>query len=423
MVRLALRIGVAGILAAAFFAWGIVAQKNDVFPWPQLKRLTNPEHHRPRELVESRSPRTAEALAALPYAQATADINTHLRDVLTFDEERAFPGFNFYSSRTAEAARLIAMDGTTVHEWSYDTRGEWMSTVLQPNGDLFAIVEDRQLICLDADSNLLWAWDGRAHHDVAVHDGEIHVLSRRERIVPAIHAERETLEDTVIVLSMDGAVLREYSVLDAVSRSPHGYLIPWLEDVDLHVKGRPTGKPLDVMHVNSIEIFDGSLGDRSPLFARGNLLMASRHINAVFILDGDTHDVLWLWGPMNIALPHHPTLLPEGRVLLFDNGLRESRVLEVDPADNRVVWRFREKGFFTRSRGGAQRLPNGNTLVTESDPGYAFEVTPQGEVVWKFANPDVSDDDKRSAIWRMIRFAPGTLTFLEEGLDPVSGGM
>ena len=33
------------------------------------------------------------------------------------------------------------------------------------------------------------------------------------------------------------------------------------------------------------------------------------------------------------------------------------------------------------------RLTNGNTLITESDGGRLFEVTPEGEIVWEFINP------------------------------------
>jgi hypothetical protein len=36
---------------------------------------------------------------------------------------------------------------------------------------------------------------------------------------------------------------------------------------------------------------------------------------------------------------------------------------------------------------GANRLPNGNTLICESVSGTIFEVTPKGETVWKYANP------------------------------------
>ena len=37
---------------------------------------------------------------------------------------------------------------------------------------------------------------------------------------------------------------------------------------------------------------------------------------------------------------------------------------------------------------GANRLPNGNTLICESVSGTILEVTPEGKTVWKYINPD-----------------------------------
>lgn len=37
--------------------------------------------------------------------------------------------------------------------------------------------------------------------------------------------------------------------------------------------------------------------------------------------------------------------------------------------------------------GLAQRLPNDNTLITESSFGRFFEVTNEGEIVWEYVNP------------------------------------
>jgi hypothetical protein len=54
-------------------------------------------------------------------------------------------------------------------------------------------------------------------------------------------------------------------------------------------------------------------------------------------------------------------------------------------------------------RGGAQRLPNGNTLITESDKGRAFEVTREGEIVWDFYNPDTGSEGRTGIIYRFFR--------------------
>jgi len=62
-------------------------------------------------------------------------------------------------------------------------------------------------------------------------------------------------------------------------------------------------------------------------------------------------------------------------------------VLEFDLDDLSVVWSFTEPGFFTNGAGAQQRLPNGNTLITESERGRVIEVSPDGEVVWEYINP------------------------------------
>jgi hypothetical protein len=95
-------------------------------------------------------------------------------------------------------------------------------------------------------------------------------------------------------------------------------------------------------------------------------------------------------------------------VLIFDNGMLRgwSRVVEVDPETDRIVWEYPgEKGapFYTRGRGGSQRLPNGNTLIAESNEGRAFEVTRSGEIVWEFRNPRIVDGHRR-AIVRMRHY-------------------
>ena len=43
--------------------------------------------------------------------------------------------------------------------------------------------------------------------------------------------------------------------------------------------------------------------------------------------------------------------------------------------------------FYSRYKSAAQRLLNGNTLITESLCGRIFEVTPEYETVWEYISP------------------------------------
>lgn len=349
---------------------------------------------------------TIEQLTALGYIEGTVDDADH-SGVYHHDEARSQSGLNFYSSAASPGALLIDMNGDVVHSWSAGV-DQWSHATLLPDGSVIALLNDRGLMRLSVDSTVQWQWSGRAHHDLAIEpDGSMVVLTHSNRIIPEIHPTAAILSDELTFFSADGevtdTVCLEARILDSAWRA----LLPSVSHRLVE-----DGKPLELLHSNHVEVFDGRLAARSPLYEAGNLLVSMRNINAVAILDGEDHTIEWLWGPGNLTFQHHPTLLDDGRILLFDNGTESSRVLTVDPLTNAIDWEYRADDFFTRHRGSNQRLPNGNTLITESDAGYVFEVTPDGERVWAYANPAMKES-LRMAIWRMVRVDPALLTFLE----------
>jgi len=77
------------------------------------------------------------------------------------------------------------------------------------------------------------------------------------------------------------------------------------------------------------------------------------------------------------------------------------------------AWIYQEKGdFFSSFISGAQRLPNGNTLICEGSTGRLIEVTPAGERVWLYENVYGGDTDRGEnappvppkAIFRCLRY-------------------
>ena len=60
------------------------------------------------------------------------------------------------------------------------------------------------------------------------------------------------------------------------------------------------------------------------------------------VIDRQTGTIVWAWGPGVIDGQHIPHMLPNGHILLFDNGaLRgHSRVLELDPLTETVEWEY-----------------------------------------------------------------------------------
>ncbi|MET0689712.1 MAG: aryl-sulfate sulfotransferase, partial [Candidatus Binatia bacterium] len=129
----------------------------------------------------------------------------------------------------------------------------------------------------------------------------------------------------------------------------------------------------------------------------GDIAVSFRNISTVIIIDRKTGEVIWKLGAPPLSGQHAPTPLPNGNLLLFDNGphrldhtMTFSRIIEVDLATKQIVWKYQERReyeFYSPRISNARRLPNGNTLVCEGDFGRFFEVTSAGELVWEYVNP------------------------------------
>ena len=106
-------------------------------------------------------------------------------------------------------------------------------------------------------------------------------------------------------------------------------------------------------------------------------------------------------------------MLSSGRMLVFDNGPFRgySRVLEIDPLSGSILWSYGEEPrerFHSPYLSGAQRLPNGNTLICEGQSERLFEVTPNKEIVWDFHSPFVGQAPQHlgKRIHRATRYSP-----------------
>ena len=136
-------------------------------------------------------------------------------------------------------------------------------------------------------------------------------------------------------------------------------------------------------------------------------------LDAFFKIDRADGAVLWRFGEEGdfamltehewpwIDHSHAPQILPDGNVLLYDNGIYPdrpmSRVIEYELDEEAmtasIAWEYpgelADDPWFTSFWGDADRLANGNTLVTAGSvlefdtPSTLFEVTADGAKAWQ----------------------------------------
>lgn len=316
------------------------------------------------------------------------------------DASRAHRGLNLYTSGHFPGAVLMDMEGNVLHLWERDFRDVWPDRYadfgsenaqywrfvhLFDNGDVLAVFEGLGLVKLDRDSRVIWTHAGGDHHDLKVlNDGTICVLAREVSLDPRFNPEHPVLEDFILYLTPDGEEIRRVSVLEALGHSRYAVMLGAV---------RPKG---DVLHTNALEILSGDLAGELPAFGAGNVLVSMRTLSALAVIDMGSEKVAWaLKGSWRKQ--HDPSVLPGGNILIFDNNGNDerSRVIEIDPTSGDIEWVYKgdpADDFYSQMCGAATRLPNGNTLATESDRGRAIEVTPDGDIVWEYLNPKRAGD-------------------------------
>jgi hypothetical protein len=317
-----------------------------------------------------------ERIATLGYVSGSEPVPART-GVLTYERDAAYDGLTLLTYGEGPEARLMDMDGTVVHYWSYPGAKGWPRARALPNGDLLVITAGPPgLLKLNRDSELIWEYKEHAHHDLKVlPDNTICVLVRALTTRPDIQGGASVIDDTVTLLDADGRTIAHISLLQAFERSEFG--AQWLVD-------HPFPDDPDIFHTNSVE----------PVYRDGrlHLLLSIRSISTVAILDVESGAIVWaLAGRWH---KQHEAQLVGGNLLLFDNlgpveegsATEQSRVLEIDIDTGELVWSYTAPGFFTKRAGAQQRLPNGNTLITESEGARVIEVTRRGEVVWEYVN-------------------------------------
>ena len=380
------------------------------------------------ELVEAKEDPSASAiqlqddevdrLRALGYVEV---VENHPDDkeagIRLLDADRSQAGLTFFTNADLCTAQLMTPQGKVLRSWSHEPCDKWGNTVLLPTGEVLAVHRDpndgsaesarraRKLVKFGWDGEALWSRDLSVHHDIdPLADGRIAALTYRHRVIPEIDPAIPIRDDSITLLGPDGQTLEEASLTRILLASPE--VLPIQEVKPQEKDGL---EELDLLHSNSIEwMRDPELAGQNPLYALSNVVICFRHQDAVAIIDWEQKRVVWAWGQGELSGPHDATVLPSGNLLIFDNGLRSkrSRVVEVDPRRNEIVWSYEAPAterLFNHHRGAAQRLSNGNTLVTDSRRGRAFEVTSSGEMVWDFWNPNLNEDGKRVVIVRARR--------------------
>ncbi|MDP8239907.1 MAG: aryl-sulfate sulfotransferase [Candidatus Hatepunaea meridiana] len=329
---------------------------------------------------------------------------------------------------------------------------------------------------IDWDADVVWEFEYSSATYITHHDLEIlpngnvmaiawEVKSTAEARQAGFNRNALLWPDHIIEVEPDGdggaEIVWEWHAWDHLiqdynqNSDNYGVIADHPELLDINMAGRDGGPGPgggDWLHINGIS-YNPDLDQ---------IVISSHFADEFYIIDHSTTteeaasheggnsgiggDILYRWGnPGNydadgeqyFDVLHCSWWIPQGlpgagNILAFNNGegQRQSVVVEIIPpvddeghyeleegeafGPDEPVWTYSDgRDFYSNHLGGCQRLPNGNTLISESTSGHLFEVNRDGDIEWEHTV-------NRSQIARSLRYAvdyPGLYSLhpLDEG--------
>ena len=394
-------------LCALAFACGIAVGVFRIFPYGLLQGIGFTARELIRYPQHTLGLAPEKFLAVSPPMGAGVSLNV---------AGQAYPGMTLITGffDSSLGIRLIDMKGAVLNHWtiSYneiwpesphlsDQPRDWNTELhgarLMPNGDVIFTFQYGGLVRMDRCARVRWKLPRQTHHVFTPDaEGNFWVPDRRRRDeavsrYPKVPPPFE--EEYVVKVSPEGKVLAEISILDLIFKSRlEGLLFAnGAHDSEMVV-------PLsgDFTHLNDVDVLSPELAPAFPQFEAGDLLVSLRNLNLLMVIDPAAERIKWTrTGPF--LRQHDPDFLPTGRIAVFDNrrdggGAHRfggSRILAIDPGvgrDTTLYGARPDQHFYTDTMGDHQPLKNGNLLISESQKGHAFEITPAGNIVWSWVN-------------------------------------
>lgn len=317
-----------------------------------------------------------------------------------------FTTMGVYKGKANDRGRISLVDiyGKSVHSWFTDYQP--FDSQLAKNGDLLVLTwpsgedgdsakQDASIIKLDWDSKLVWEYkNDLLHHDFEVlPNGNIAALvydqvpedvaSKVKGGILRPESEGVVISDSIIEINGEGEIIWKwdlYKILDVENDV--------IGDLDLNSEWT---------HSNSLRFLQ-----KNPINGESAYLISVRNLNFIALISRSTGEVIWRSPKGMLDHQHDASFLDNGNILVFDNGytehakefgLLESKVKEINPKLNKVVWQLgggdysQKLRFFNPTFGAVQKLRNGNILISLGIDGEMMEVTPNKEIVWDLINP------------------------------------
>ncbi|MFA6528668.1 MAG: aryl-sulfate sulfotransferase [Candidatus Gracilibacteria bacterium] len=300
------------------------------------------------EVVED----TIEVVTSEDIANANTD---PAFEITVYDSSKAYNGTTIFSdNHDGMNPRIVEVNMLGEVVWEYDVPKD-LAKYNNPgfdvekleNGNILFILPGNGIYEVDQAGETVWSYlDTKISHD-------IDRLPNGNTLV--VFGNRDTPEDAQVKeISPEGEIVWSWQASSCFTAGDYKQDQGWT-------------------HTNAATRLDN-----------GNTLVSLRNFSFIAEIDTEGNLVRKI-GEGVLEAQHDPKMEEDGEILLA-NHTDPNTVLTLNPDTGEITWEYVIEEASSWPVRGADRLPNGNVLITEAD--RLVEITVDGEIVWELALKD-----------------------------------
>ncbi len=333
-----------------------VSEENPVIPESGEEKPVIPESGKEEKVTSpEENPVISESPEEKPMTRGIVDSDLVVE---VYDKNKAMDGTTLLpDNRNTDEPKIIEVNMLGEIIWEYDLPQELkkytnpgFDVELLSNNNILFVLPGNGVYEIDRNKNIVWSYKTtKISHDAdRLPDGN----------TLFVFGNNDLMSDAQVTeINPKGEIVWSWYARDYFNKEPYQGI-----------------KDQGWTHTNAVS-----------RLSNGDTLISTRNFNMVVEVNPQG-EVVKTIGKDLMAGQHDPVLLENGNLLFANHGTPEKAV-EIDQNEN-IVWEFEISNPKQWPVRDANRLPNGNTLITTTTK--IVEVSEDKEIVWTMAIKDVS---------------------------------
>lgn len=259
----------------------------------------------------------------------------------------------------------------------------------------------------DLCGNVIWKQHGLYHHHYSIADGKLYVLGLPKADISSKEQSLWNSSDILNIIDLEtGKIDKSIRIEEIAMKNSHKFDPLQLSKWQARVNENGVLDP-DYLHLNKVQVLDEKLADQYPDFNAGDLLVSSRWLNLLMILDPKSLEISW-FSHGYTQMQHDPDFIGDNKIVVFNNQFSGNKVSLRDKSNFLAIsehdfstnkwqqtYNAEKEGGYTRFGGSLDVGRSGDIVIAITLQGRYLELSPEKQPIFELIN----FKDEESVFW------------------------